>query len=349
MIPTKSFEIFSGTGGVGKTTIATSRAIQLAQDNLRVLLITIDPSKRLKELLNIRDEQAGEPIRVSDPLGSGEDLNLDVELMSPAVTFNKMAIKNNCSEVMDNRILKILTKPFGGLNEILSIVELNDQYKSQKYDVVILDTPPGSHFLDFLDSASRIKVFFDQSFIEIFQYLGKKVDIAPINFGKKIFTMVVSKGVKKLLGYLERVTGSTFVDEFIDSVIAIYKTRDSFIDALNLQETLKDPERSNWFLVTSVEQSKLDEAIELRDSVATLVSNNSYVILNKSLEEKLTEWEPKTDEAKELKSSLVQKESSIHAGLKSKFKDILKFTEILSSNPDNHIKELTRQWQLHKT
>lgn len=348
MLEKKSFEIFSGTGGVGKTTMATARAIHMAKQGERVLLITIDPSKRLKEILGLSDEQSGAPVLVPDPLKDGSELPLHVELMSPSATFARMAKKNECPEVLGNRILGILTKPYGGLNEILSIVELNERHISGDFDLIILDTPPGGHFLDFLDSVDRIKVFFDQSFIEIFQYLGKKVDIQPVKFGKKIFTMVVSKGIKKLLGYLQRVTGETFVDEFIDAVIAIYKTKNSFLSALNLQNALKDPKQSNWFLVTSVEQSKVDEALELKTNVANLISDNSFVILNKSLQVKLDEWDVDSDQTQLLKESLQQKETSIRMGLKNNFKDILGFTEIFSSKPEDHIKELTNQWKLQK-
>ena len=166
MKSSKQFEIFSGTGGVGKTTLATSRAISLAKSGKSVLLITIDPAKRLREILNLGLDSAGQVTHLPDPFNKNEKLDLYVELMNPEYTFKRIAKESNSEEILDNRILKILTSPFGGLNEILSIVELNIQYKSKKFDVIVLDTPPGSHFLDFLDSVDRIKVFFDQSFSE---------------------------------------------------------------------------------------------------------------------------------------------------------------------------------------
>ncbi len=340
----KSFEIFSGTGGVGKTTIATSRAISLAQAGKKVLLITIDPSKRLKEVLGLREDQAGEVITVKDPLSNDPNIYLDVELMNPGKTFEKMANLNNCREVLNNRILSILTKPYGGLNEILSIVELNYQYQSKKYDTIVLDTPPGGHFLDFLDSVNRIKVFFDQSFIEIFQYLGKKMNSKPISFGKKFVTMVVSTGVKKLLSYLQRVTGETFVDEFIDAVIAIYKTKDSFLVALKLQEVLKSTDSANWFLVTSVEQNKINEAIELKNKVSEHLVGNTYVVLNKSIDEHLELWTPESEQEETLKKSLQSKENNMREQLKKRFKHVFLFSEIFAISPIDQVSELTNQW-----
>lgn len=344
-IESKRFEIFSGTGGVGKTTLATSRAIELARNNKKVLLITIDPAKRLRELLGLSLEQSGEVVRVKDPLAEGDDLELDVELMNPEKTFSRIAKINGCEEILNNRILNVLTRPYGGLNEILAIVELNLQFETKKYDTIVLDTPPGSHFLDFLDSIERIKVFFDQSFIEIFQYLGKKVDTSSLNFGKKILNKFVSTGVKKLLSYLQKVTGATFVDEFIDAIIAIYKTKSTFISALDLQETLKNKEFSNWYLVTSVEQNKLREALELKDHAKGLITEDSFIVLNKCIEADLNKWSPEEEKLIKLKQSLFNRERKLKDNLANKFQKVLEFPEVISLSPFDHIKGLTLNWK----
>lgn len=341
----KKFEIFSGTGGVGKTTLATSRAIELAQAGYKCLLITIDPAKRLKELLGLTTEQSGEVINIPDPLKEGHNLGLDVELMNPEKTFARVAEICGCSEVLDNRILKILTRPYGGLNEILAIVELDIQFKTKKYDVIILDTPPGSHFLDFLDSVERINLFFDQSFIDIFNYIGKKVDTSSLSVSKKIFNKVVGAGVSKLLGYLNKVTGEKFVEEFIDAIIAIYKTKSAFLEAMKLQNILNDHKLSNWYLVTSVEQSKIKEALELMNQAQDLITKESYIIVNKCLEDKLEQWDTTNDELIKLKDVLLKKEHNIKNDLQKHFKQVITFPEVISLSPLEHVKDLTLNWQ----
>ena len=346
-IPAKTFEIFSGTGGVGKTTLATSRAVYLARNGKNVLLITIDPAKRLKEVLGIQDKDAGEIIKIKDPLHLGEDISLDVELMSPDATIKRIAGRSESEDIAHNRIMKILSRPYGGLNEILAIVELQMNYEKKQYDCIVLDTPPGSHFLDFLESVDKISAFFDQSFIDIFNYLNKKVDTGAMGTGKRLMSMMVSGGVKKLLGYLEKVTGGGFVEDFMDAIAAIYSSKDSFLGALHLQKELKNHQKSNWFLVTSVDQNKIKEALELQSHAKDLLDKETYVILNKCLNEKLQEWEPKEQDllAIKLKSSFAHKEQQLKKLMAARFQNVLEFSEILKLSPLEHVKELTEQWK----
>jgi anion-transporting ArsA/GET3 family ATPase len=346
-IDSKQFEIFSGTGGVGKTTMATSRAIEIAETGKRVLLITIDPAKRLKELLGLSDKDSGNNVTIQNPLGVGEDISLDALLMNPEETIKRIAEQTNTEAVAQSRIMKILAKPYGGLNEILSIVELQMNLDKNIYDTIVLDTPPGSHFLDFLESVDKIRAFFDQKFVDIFNYVGKKSTTSTSGAGKKLMTMVVSGGVKKLLSYLQKVTGGKFVEDFMEAVGAIYQSKDSFISALNLQKELKDHSKSNWYLVTSVDQNKMKEALDLRDHAKDLFDNKTYVILNKCLNDKIKEWEPSEGDllALKLKDSFSHRETSLKMHMKDKFQNVLEFSEVLKVSPLDHVKELIIQWK----
>ena len=343
-IQAKPFEIFSGTGGVGKTTLAASRAIHLAEQGLSVLLITIDPAKRLKEVLNIKDEDAGEIVEIAHPFQEGEKIALDVELMNPEATVKRVSKIIGSDELLNNRIMKVLTKPYGGLNEILSVIELQMNMTKGKYDVIVLDTPPGSHFLDFLESAEKIRAFFDQSFVEIFTSLGKGPGAKEAKKGARFMTKLVSTGVKKLLGYLSRVTGASFVDDFIDAIYIIYQSKEVFLSALDLQKELRNPSKSNWFLVTSVEQNKIKEAMELSEGAKDVFKDEAFVVLNKCLESQLQDWQPENDLGQRVKDSFAQRERRHEKILNEKFTKILKFSEVLKLEPLEHVRDLKDQW-----
>lgn len=341
-LKTKSFEIFCGTGGVGKTTLATSRALTLAQEK-RVLLITIDPAKRLKDILGLKDEDQGEVASITFL-----DTKLDALLMSPEKTIKRMAKNYDTPDLASNRIVQVLSKPYGGMNEILSMVEVQMQFETGKYDVIVLDTPPGAHFLDFLESLSKIQSFFDQNFIEIFTYLGQKTASAGKKvFGAGLINRFISGGVRKLLGYLENVTGAQFIDDFILAIQIIYQSRDAFLKGLKLQDRLKSRSECNWFLVTSVEQGKAQEAIELKSHATQFMHQDHYLVLNKCLEKELVGWKPEDDSLKNIKESLESKEQNLKTQLRAVFPTILEFPEITSLSSTEHIRKLSEKWKTY--
>jgi len=346
-ITAKKIEIFCGTGGVGKTTLATSRAVYLATKNKKVLLITIDPAKRLKQVLGINDEKPGQLHPVDLSIFKNEGVgNLKALLMHPEATMRRLAVKHSLHDEFKNPLFQIFTKPYGGMNEIMALLELQYHLESNEFDTIVLDTPPGKHFIDFLLGARRINNFFDKIYVDIFMHLGKKINHSEVGKSGKILGMLVNTGVKKLLTYLAKVTGAEFVDYFVDAVSSIYLAKDSFIKGLSLELELKKVESSNWYLVTSTEHNKLKDAISLSKKASSFDHEDHYVIINKCLAEDIHDWVAPLESVEDkIKSSLIKNEDELLAMSKEHFKKILKFKDILSLSPQEQVKELVGTWE----
>lgn len=342
-IKSKPLELFSGTGGVGKTTLSCARAAYLSSQGQKVLLITIDPAKRLKQILNLFDEDAGTIHQItSAQIPYLKDHQFDALLMSPEKTMKKILrsdhVSSTLQERFENIILKTLLRPYGGMNEIMSIVEVQLQLQSHQYDSIILDTPPGKNFLDFLESGSRINRFFDKTYIEVFKYLYDRKESKTSGPIKAIF----ATGIQKLLQLLERVTGKSFIEQFIQAIASVYECKDYFLRAVQFEKTLQEQDLTNWFIVTSTEQQKIQNALDLHSKSLPFGAQNSYLLINKCLD--LKNWQPKTQSNQEFKKYLIQREEAIKPFGVSSFLNIFEFHEILSPSPVIHVTELAVMW-----
>lgn len=344
----KSIEIFCGTGGVGKTTVATARALFLASTGNKVLLITIDPAKRLKQVLNLSDSSHGEVTTISHNNFSidshGDNFTFDALMMSPSHTFKRLTEKNNRQADMDSYIMQILMRPNSGMNEIMSVIEVQHHLSEGKYDTIILDTPPGKHFIDFLANTKKIKLFFGKTFVDIFKLL--RSDAKKRSNKSSILGSVVGAGIKKVLNHLEKFTGSSFVQDFVDTVDSLYSNREVFFDSFKFQDNLRDGELCTWFLVTSANQHKMTEAMDISKQAEGLLNNRKYVVINSCLSEYLDDWDTGDDpEMQKFKSTMQVRENEVKEFTKGKFSGTFELPQILEQSPIEQVVALAKYWQ----
>ena len=327
----KKIEIFWGTGGVGKTTLATSRALFLSGEGKKILLMTIDPSQRLKQIFNIQDDSVGEIITRE---------SIDVLIFTPYSTFKRM-FGSDIGREMNNRIMNIVMRPYGGMNEIMAVFEIQHQLKNSQYDTIILDTPPEKHFVDFVTSARKINDFFDKKIFDFIKYFSSYV----ANKKKNIFHTIAQTSMDKALRYIKMITGDRFLDEFINVILILHKNRDRFTEALDFEKELQE-DSSNWFLITSVGKKKLKDVIILCNELKKDFHFNEYLIINKSARNYLDDWTIKEGAALyEVKQSMRECEEELIGLAKSSFDKVFIFPDVLSPSPRQHTEKLSQYWK----
>jgi len=178
---TQKLLVCVGSGGVGKTTSAASLALWAALAGRRVLVLTIDPARRLANSLGLSEignqevriplerlltEAAGAP----EPVAGGQ---LWAMMLDPKSTLDDVigkVSKDTATRdaIFANRIYRSIAGSFSGSQEYMATERLYDVYGSGRYDLIVLDTPPVKNALDFLEAPGRLARFLDRQVIKWF-------------------------------------------------------------------------------------------------------------------------------------------------------------------------------------
>lgn len=206
LVEEKKLLVCVGSGGVGKTTMAATIGLWAARRGRKVLVLTIDPARRLANSLGL--EAIGNTETRID-LGEAEG-ELWAMMLDTKTTFDDLIRRSAPDEqvrdaILDNRIYQTLSAHFSGSQEYMAGEALYDIVESGRYELVVLDTPPAKNALDFLEASARLAQFLDPRIIKIF--------LSPMEerrfFGR--FFMGTSAVVFRLLGV---VFGKEFLADF---------------------------------------------------------------------------------------------------------------------------------------
>src|SRR3954452_20142577 len=250
--------ICAGSGGVGKTTTAAAVALGLAEQGLKVAVVTIDPARRLPTARGLR-ELGNEPRRVEvEAAGELWAMMLDAKRTFDQLIEHLAPDDRTRDEVFDNRIYQQLSSAVAGSQEFTAIAKLYELDRDGDYDVLVLDTPPSRNALDFLDAPGRLTGFFQGRAIRVF--------LRPAGFSGRI----LGRGTGVVFSILQRVTGVDLLRDLSVFFRSLGGMIDGFTErAGHVGALLQDP-ATTFLIVTAPRHDPVEEAIffhrKLRDA-----------------------------------------------------------------------------------
>ena len=266
-----------GSGGVGKTTASAALGMAAArQSPRRVLVITVDPARRLADALGIESASfagAG-AVRVEPPPGEQWAGSLAVAMLDTKAGWDELIRRHAPDTAMAERVLANplyhnITSRFVNSHDYLAMEQLHYLDRSSEFDLVIVDTPPSRHALDLVDSPRRMREFFASSLL---RWLTVPTRSRLLTAASRPFNAVA-----------ERVLGTGFLQDIIDFFSLLRAMEPGFVERAAAVEQLLAPERTAFVVVTTCEDSPIEEARYFVDELHRRSLPMRAIVLNRVL------------------------------------------------------------------
>ncbi len=254
--PATDIIVCCGSGGVGKTTTSAALALRAAERGRKVVVLTIDPARRLAQAMGIEVlDNVPRPVPgvTADPSHEG---TLDAMMLDMKRTFDEVvesqASPEKAQQILANPFYVALSSSFAGTQEYMAMEKLGqlrkDAARTGGWDLIVVDTPPSRSALDFLDAPERLSSFLDGRFIRLL--------LAPAKGPARLMSAglgIVTNALTKILGAQVLKDMSTFVAAF-DTLFGGFRQR-----AQKTFELLQAPGTA-FLVVASPEPDALREA-----------------------------------------------------------------------------------------
>jgi anion-transporting ArsA/GET3 family ATPase len=270
--------ICAGSGGVGKTTTSAAIAAGMAARGMKVAVLTIDPAKRLADSLGL--PELGNTERRVDPAlfeaaridaGGGE---LWAMMLDAKQTFDDVVRKHapdaeTRDRILANRIYQQLSAALAGSQEYMAMEKLFEIHAEDRYDLLVLDTPPSRDALDFLDAPRRLTQFIEGRALQVF--------MKPTGIGMRFF----GRGASMMFSVLRRITGVDLLEDLAEFFQAFSGMVGGFRErARRVNELLAAPETS-FLVVCGPQGEPISEAVYFHRKLVEAELPFGGVIVNK--------------------------------------------------------------------
>jgi len=217
-----------GSGGVGKTTTSAALALRAAEQGRRVVVLTIDPARRLAQSMGLTElDNTPRPVRGVDTHRGG---SLDAMMLDMKRTFDEVveahASPEKARQILANPFYQAVSSSFAGTQEYMAMEKLGQLHAEAggghghgAWDLIVVDTPPSRSALDFLDAPERLASLLDGRFIRLM--------MAPARGPARLFSAgvgMVTNALSKVLGAQMLRDAQTFVAA-LDTLFGGFRAR----------------------------------------------------------------------------------------------------------------------------
>jgi anion-transporting ArsA/GET3 family ATPase len=266
-----------GSGGVGKTTTSAALALRAALEGKRTLCLTIDPAKRLANSLGLSELRDQEQ-QIAPALFEAQGLtcrgSLTAMMLDMKRTFDDLVARHASSaeqreRILKNRIYQYVSTSLAGTQEYMAMEKLHAMHQDSRFDVIVLDTPPTTNALDFLDAPQKLIGAIDSPVMRWF--------VEQLQEGAGLF----SKGAAFVLRALAKFTGAEFLEQIGQFVTDINQLFGGFRErAQAVYQDLRGPDVA-FVIITSPSPQAVGEAAFFNKKLAEYGIKPAAVVVNR--------------------------------------------------------------------
>ncbi len=273
--PKTRIVVCCGSGGVGKTTTAAALGLRAAERGRKVVVLTIDPARRLAQSMGI-DSLDNMPRRVKgiDDTSGGE---LHAMMLDMKRTFDEIveahADPERAAAILGNPFYQSLSAGFAGTQEYMAMEKLGQLRARDEWDLIVVDTPPSRSALDFLDAPKRLGSFLDGKLIRVL--------LAPAKMGGRAGMKFLNVGMSMMTGALGKLLGGQLLKDVQTFVAAMDSMFGGFRTRADATYKLLQAPGTAFLVVAAPERDALREAAYFVERLAAEDMPLAGLVLNR--------------------------------------------------------------------
>jgi anion-transporting ArsA/GET3 family ATPase len=259
--PATTLVVTCGPGGVGKTTTSAALGVAAAAAGRKVVVVTVDPARRLADALGLDDDAAtDEPHLVGGIPGLGDEGSLWALMLDAETTFDRLVREQSAQPaqaeaILGNPVYRAISGSLSGAQEYMAIERLHQLHTSGEWDLVIVDTPPSRHAIDLLEAPDRLVAFLSHPVYR------------TLTAGQRAFAKITDAAASMFLWAVRRLAGPQIVEDTVSFFRSLAHIEGGLRRRARDVSTLLRSDSTEFVVVSSPRAEALVESQHLLDAI----------------------------------------------------------------------------------